>query len=617
MVDLLVGNALAWAAQAAVVVAVGLALTRALRLASPRADLAALRGVLLVCLVLPFLQARQPVPAGGASIETDVALTAAYMPILLADDAGPSAAVRWTTVAMAVYLAGVAARLVWIGVGLGSLRRLRRRSSPLTPLPASVEEACLTVGVRAEFRASPGVARPATFGVHRPVVLVPTDFAAYPPSQQRAIATHELLHVGRRDWARALADELVLSILWFHPLLWWLVDRIRLSVEQVVDREVVELVGERKPYLEALLRLAEASPASLLHPASSLLRHGHLSRRVALLVKEASMSRVRLAVSLVVVCAAVFAGAWTAVQAFPLLSVFDGMNQAAAPAQGTQAQPPADTKVKAVKPDVGVPVADLPPWNEIPANALKVGGAVKPPTKTKDVRPVYPDDARKAGVQGVVIIQAVIDEAGKVKTTRVVRSVPALDEAATAAVRQWEFTPTLTNGNPVPLVVTMTVNFVLDGGAAKDAPPPPPPAPSATVTRAGVNEAQVVRAAPGAPPPPPPPPPPAPSAKVTKVGVTEADAVRLGPDAQPPTILKKADPAYPKAAQEARVQGVVILELVIGKDGKVRSAKAVRSIPELDQAAKDAVMQWEYEPPTIKGKPVDVIATVTMNFKLK
>ena len=86
MVDLLVGNALAWAAQAAVVVAVGLALTRALRLASPRADLAALRGVMLVCLVLQFLQARQPVPAGGASIETDVALTVAYMPILLAVD---------------------------------------------------------------------------------------------------------------------------------------------------------------------------------------------------------------------------------------------------------------------------------------------------------------------------------------------------------------------------------------------------------------------------------------------------------------------------------------------------------------------------------------------------
>ena len=74
--------------------------------------------------------------------------------------------------------------------------------------------------------------------------------------------------------------------------------------------------------------------------------------------------------------------------------------------------------------------------------------------------PVYPPDALAAKVAGVVIIEAVIGEDGKVRDARVLRSIPMLDAAATEAVRQWEFTPTLLNGAAVPVVMTVTVNFV-------------------------------------------------------------------------------------------------------------------------------------------------------------
>jgi TonB family protein len=90
---------------------------------------------------------------------------------------------------------------------------------------------------------------------------------------------------------------------------------------------------------------------------------------------------------------------------------------------------------------------------------VRVGGHVRPPTKIKDVTPVYPAIARSARVAGPVTIEATIGPDGKVIDTKVVRSIPLLDQAALDAVRQWEYTPTLLNGVPVPIVVTVTIDF--------------------------------------------------------------------------------------------------------------------------------------------------------------
>ena len=93
------------------------------------------------------------------------------------------------------------------------------------------------------------------------------------------------------------------------------------------------------------------------------------------------------------------------------------------------------------------------------AAPVRVGGQIKPPTKVKDVAPVYPAIARSARVAGAVVIAATIDEEGKVVDAKVVRSVPLLDQAALDAVQQWEYMPTLLNGVPVPVLVTVTINF--------------------------------------------------------------------------------------------------------------------------------------------------------------
>jgi protein TonB len=92
---------------------------------------------------------------------------------------------------------------------------------------------------------------------------------------------------------------------------------------------------------------------------------------------------------------------------------------------------------------------------------VRITSDLKPPAKIKDVLPVYPDIAMRARIGGMVILEAVIDAQGRVVNVKVLRSVPLLDQAAIEAVRQWEFTPTRLNGVPVPVVMTVTVNFTL------------------------------------------------------------------------------------------------------------------------------------------------------------
>ena len=93
------------------------------------------------------------------------------------------------------------------------------------------------------------------------------------------------------------------------------------------------------------------------------------------------------------------------------------------------------------------------------AKAVRVGGQVRPPVRIKEVAPIYPAIAQSARVQGDVVIEATIDDQGKVADARVVKSVPLLDQAALDAVRQWEYQPSLLNGVPTAVVMTVTVKF--------------------------------------------------------------------------------------------------------------------------------------------------------------
>ena len=110
---------------------------------------------------------------------------------------------------------------------------------------------------------------------------------------------------------------------------------------------------------------------------------------------------------------------------------------------------------------IGGVVGGLPDAPPPPQRAIRVGGQIKQPKKLKDVAPVYPDIAKQARVQGVVILECTISPQGKVTNVKVLRGIPLLNDSAMSAVKQWVYTPTLLNGVPVPVIMTVTVNFKL------------------------------------------------------------------------------------------------------------------------------------------------------------
>jgi periplasmic protein TonB len=108
-----------------------------------------------------------------------------------------------------------------------------------------------------------------------------------------------------------------------------------------------------------------------------------------------------------------------------------------------------------------LPQPPIPPTPPAPKQVYQVGGNIRPPQKIRDVAPRYPAMAQASRVEGIVILEALISEDGSVQNVRVLRGKPLLDDAATDAVRQWRFTPPLLNGQPVPVVMTVTVSFSL------------------------------------------------------------------------------------------------------------------------------------------------------------
>jgi protein TonB len=106
------------------------------------------------------------------------------------------------------------------------------------------------------------------------------------------------------------------------------------------------------------------------------------------------------------------------------------------------------------------------------------------------------------------------------------------------------------------------------------------------------------------------------SAPASGGAMEEGVPVRVGGGIRQPRKLEHVNPAYPDIARQARVQGVVILECTIGRDGRITEVKVLRGIPLLDAAAVDAVKQWVYEPTLVNGVPARVIMTVTVSFKL-
>jgi len=215
----------------------------------------------------------------------------------------------------------------------------------------------------------------------------------------------------------------------------------------------------------------------------------------------------------------------------------------------------------------GTGVANPPVSQDKP---VKATGDVKPPKIIHKVDPVYPEDAKKQGIEGTVILEATADIKGKVQAVKVLRGVDGLNQAAMDALKQWTYEPMMINGKPMPVVFTVTVRFRLkDGGL-----------------------------------------------KTGAEGLAASDA-KGAAEGKGPKILKKVDPVYPEEARKKGLEGDVIIEATVDEAGKVKEAKVLKGVDDLNQAALDAIKQWLYEPVVVDGKPKAVKFTVTIRFKLQ
>jgi len=457
----LLADLAAWWLQSGLLLGAGLLLPSLLRLRDPAVRLRLGQLLLAAALLLPLVQpAARP---GGA--EEAAALPRLSLAVLVTGDAarGP---VSLETAVLSLLAAGVALRLAGLGVGLARLRAVRRRSLPLTPLPAVVASATARTGASAEFLVSRDVGSPVTLGWLRPAVLLPEAFSSLGPAEQEAVACHELLHVRRRDAWALLLEEGARALLWAQPAAWALLSGISLSREQAVDRAVVSATGDRRAYLRALAALARLRLAS---PAAALPFHtsSHLARRVAHLKQEVPMTRIRLALVTAAAAALLLLVGTAGAASFP----FAG-DAAAGPARVAPAPPPAnDAATDGVAGGVaggieggvaGGVEGGVKGGVGGDGEVRKVGGDVKEPVVVTRVPPVYPEEARKNRIQGKVVLEVVIDTKGKVTKAETVESPdPLLSEAALAAVRQWTYAPATLEGKPVKVYLQVTVNFKL------------------------------------------------------------------------------------------------------------------------------------------------------------
>jgi len=575
----LLGNLVAYSAQVALLVVVGAGLAALVRVDAAGVRYVYWRGLLALCLILPWLPVRRSVVVTIADTVPIALLPSSSVSVGAQTAPVPAGVTDWVALLGWVIVAGVVLRLFWVGLGLWRLRRLSRAGIIAAPCFIH-EEAQDLVRARAEIRyVSSG--QPVTFGFRRPVVLLPEMLRAQPAQIQQLVLCHELFHVRRRDWIWVVAEEIVKAALWFHPAVLWLIARVRLAREEVVDELTVLATAQRRAYIEALLVFADTPSQA---PAPAFARRRHLFRRMVLISKETVMSSRRILVSVATMTAVIAAGAWSAVSVFPLTDIVIAQGRAGAPS------PPLPS------------VAGLSQVGAIERQAKPITPENPIPRRTFSVAPQNP--AVDASGVVVVSVRVVIDRQGRVAEARsagvgarggrgatpepVAPPSEAFVKAAIDAVKQWQYDP------PADGPIAFDVAFAFMPGAEP---------------RMVTHGVPAVFGAPASSIPPAPPPPPQPG--------WPPNAVRVGGNMKVPMKTKHVAPVYPPIAQSANVQGVVILEALLGPDGKVQDARILRSIPLLDQAALDAVKQWEFTPTLLNGSPVPVIMTATMQFTLQ
>ena len=472
---------------------------------------------------------------------------------------------RWTIASLAPMLWTAVSVLLLLKLTMQALQVKRLTSSGM---PAGTRSAAIgqrvadALGVPTpRLTHNPRISIPLAWGLRRARILLPSASQAWPDDRVWAVCAHELAHISRGDWIVHLLAEVACRIYWFNPLFWMARNRLGRESERAADDVVIGLGASGADYASHLIEILRgARPELNLAPTVGMAslratrfgragRESGFERRVAALV-NAVVNRTRLSRTWGIT---ILAGACLLTAPLASLSARGSTIEIR-----TSNLPPIDDSiVRELASDGSEPVREIRLVNR--ATELDVAPSIAEYTTP----PLYSDDARRGGVEGVVVAQAHIDASGRVSTARVVRGLGfGLDENALVALRQWRFRPGTRGGGATPMDVEIEIGF--------------------TLRNESIN-AQIAN-----------------------------DMVSLvGPGVTPPQAVKVAN-ARPLGRSTT---GAVVLDIVLLEDGTPRIVRILRSLgADADEMAVRTFEQWRFSPALKDGRPIKVRMNAEVRF---
>ena len=598
-------------------------------------------GALAAVLALPFLSVSLPVLRVQAAAalwpgQTDAVFqaTAAALPEGGAAKSIPhgrttesfTAAPRhanWRVWLMLVWLAGFAAAFARTLAAYAAAWRLRRSATPFpdSALCAALSRALGVHGV-VDVLVSEAGSMPMTFGLVRSAILVPSEAAQWSAERRRIVLLHELAHVRRGDPATHLLARTAMNIYWWNPLAWIAWREFVKERERAADDLVLKAGARASEYAGHLLEVARTlqSAPVMAWAAVAMARRSQLEGRLLAIldsgVNRAAAGRASvlaaalLAVAVVAPVAAVRAQESQA-QAVPQKDYERQENAAKAAAQLRQY----DTARKLLESAVAIRAQVFGEHSlEYGVGLMKLAALEEKQGPEQHAEELYakaaqvfgdrPEAARALTHLGLAAIvtknfpQAVdyFEHARRVDPTQtgtslmwmgvVEQSQQHMDEAE----KLYQSALSAQDPKSVEAAVTMEVygQFLREAGRTDQA------------GEMEARAAEIQRA--NAPP----------ARSDTAPGV-----YKIGGEIKAPSVLHKVEPEYSEEARTARLQGTVIVQVVIGTNGVAGDSRIVKGLGlGLDEQAIEAISQWQFKPGVRDGQPVPVAATIEVNWRL-
>ena len=447
---------------------------------------------------------------------------------------------RWL---MAAWIAGTCVALLLLARDVARLRRLVHDADRLVDRRCTA--LCRTSARRLglsrtpELLVSPHAVMPMTWGVRHPRIMLPALALEWPTERLRSVLAHELGHVARADWPIHLAAQLACAAYWFHPLFWAAERALGRETELAADDEALRAGLEAGDYAANMVEIVRACRTDVLSRSAVAMAGARpLERRIAsLLQPDANRARVSRRIAFAVAAIGVAA-------VLPVAAVTAG---------GAM-----DVNVRTVALPVALRTFTAP--GPEPATPMVRGSQVEEYTTP----PLYSDEARRRGVEGIVTLAFRVGQDGQVSRARVLKGLGfGLDQNALVALRQWRFRPGQRLGTPAAVDAEVDIEFNLRSE--------------------GVNEL-----------------------------IANDMATLVGPGVTAPRVVSTS--RVPLRGVDAR--GLVVLDVVLQQDGSPRIVRVLRSLtPEADERAVRHFEQWRFTPAMKGGVPVKVRMNAEVRFR--